>query len=591
VITDTQTSDLVPPADRPASGALGVIACMGVPLLKEGRLVGALCVTASRPRAWQGAEEALLREVGERVWAVTLRARAEEALRESEARLRALSRASSEVFYVMGPDWTEMRELSGGGFLADTTGPSRAWLLNYIPAEDQRTVTAAIDEAIRTRSVFELEHRVRRVDASVGWTFSRAVPILGPGGEIVEWFGAASDITARKEAEARQAFLLTLTDAIRPRSDAAEILTIATRMVRDYFQVDHCFCCEREADTVTIRHGAPPEGWLSGSAADLLVQTLVSRSGSQGGQPMVARDVLTSNAVDASLQQLCHSAGISAYISVPIFTDNELVGSFCLTQRAPRTWTDIEIELIREITERTWAAAARARAEAALRALNATLEAQVEERTHRLADLNSELRALAAASFHELSEPLRRLRGVLQLLERRTTDQLDDQMQRYIRMIHAEVQRAEGLAENLTALARLQNRELNMSPVALTPLLVQVRSDLAPALGTRTGKWNVGVLPVVVGDVLLLRQAFTELLYHALKFVTGTSVAHVEVSAQPSLDAGGSVTVTVAPVTGQAADLDGVGLITVRRMMERHGWTLTVEARDRDAHFVVHFPS
>lgn len=61
----------------------------------------------------------------------------------------------------------------------------------------------AIDSAIREKRMFELEHRVRRVDGSFGWTLSRAVPILDPAGRIVEWFGAASDVTARREAEAR----------------------------------------------------------------------------------------------------------------------------------------------------------------------------------------------------------------------------------------------------------------------------------------------------------------------------------------------------------------------------------------------------
>ncbi len=60
---------------------------------------------------------------------------------------------------------------------------------------------AVINEAIRTKSIFELEHRVRRADGSVGWTFSRAIPLKDANGEIVEWFGAASDITERKRAE------------------------------------------------------------------------------------------------------------------------------------------------------------------------------------------------------------------------------------------------------------------------------------------------------------------------------------------------------------------------------------------------------
>jgi PAS domain S-box-containing protein len=46
-----------------------------------------------------------------------------------------------------------------------------------------------------------LEHRVLRADRTPGWTFSRAVPILDEDGEILEWFGTASDITERKTAE------------------------------------------------------------------------------------------------------------------------------------------------------------------------------------------------------------------------------------------------------------------------------------------------------------------------------------------------------------------------------------------------------
>ena len=89
VVADTRTSELVPPADRPASLALGIVACMGAPLIKADRLVGALCVTASSPREWTEGEVGLLREVGERLWAAVWRGRAETALSESEARLAA----------------------------------------------------------------------------------------------------------------------------------------------------------------------------------------------------------------------------------------------------------------------------------------------------------------------------------------------------------------------------------------------------------------------------------------------------------------------------------------------------------------------
>jgi signal transduction histidine kinase/CheY-like chemotaxis protein len=86
VVTDTQDSPLVPVADRSACSALQIIACAGAPLIKEGRLVGALCVTQSRPRRWAPEEIGLLRDVGERIWAAVERARAEAALRDADAR-------------------------------------------------------------------------------------------------------------------------------------------------------------------------------------------------------------------------------------------------------------------------------------------------------------------------------------------------------------------------------------------------------------------------------------------------------------------------------------------------------------------------
>jgi signal transduction histidine kinase len=129
------------------------------------------------------------------------RKRAEEALRQSEERFRAFVAASSDEVYRMSPDWSELRQLRGRNFIVDTEKPSGAWLQEYIHPDDQPRVVAVINEAIRTKSTFELEHLVRRADGTLGWTFSRAIPLTDAKGEIVEWFGAASDITGRKQAE------------------------------------------------------------------------------------------------------------------------------------------------------------------------------------------------------------------------------------------------------------------------------------------------------------------------------------------------------------------------------------------------------
>lgn len=123
------------------------------------------------------------------------------ALADSEQRLRALVTATSYTTYRMSPDWHEMWALDGGGFLEGTASPTATWVDRYIPEEDRVPVDEAIQAAVRERRMFDLEHRVRRADGSLGWTHSRAVPLFDEQGRIVEWVGTATDITTRKRQE------------------------------------------------------------------------------------------------------------------------------------------------------------------------------------------------------------------------------------------------------------------------------------------------------------------------------------------------------------------------------------------------------
>lgn len=126
---------------------------------------------------------------------------ADVALRESDERFRIFVAATADAVYRMNADWTVLRHLDGKDFIPDTHEETAGWLEKYIPPDDRDEVRAAIEEAIRTRTTFELEHRVLRLDGTPGWTFSRAIPILDEDGEIAEWFGAAADVTDRKAAE------------------------------------------------------------------------------------------------------------------------------------------------------------------------------------------------------------------------------------------------------------------------------------------------------------------------------------------------------------------------------------------------------
>ncbi len=145
------------------------------------------------------------------------------ALRDSEGRFRALANATFDVLYRMNRDWSEMRLLAGRGALADISEPAKDWLDRYIPAQEQPRLRLAIEAAIQTTSVFELEHKVLLLDGSTGWVLSRAIPLLDDAGRVIEWYGAAIDLTARKNAEQslqdadrrKDEFLATLAHELR----------------------------------------------------------------------------------------------------------------------------------------------------------------------------------------------------------------------------------------------------------------------------------------------------------------------------------------------------------------------------------------
>jgi PAS domain S-box-containing protein len=147
------------------------------------------------------------------------------------AQLDALVRSSSEVRYQLNANWSELAHLQGGGFIPDTAAGNRNWLEDYIPEEHRELVREEIKRAIEARDTYNIEHKVNRVDGSVGWALSRAVPLIDDKGEVSRWIGSASDITERKTAEDAQR-VLNLELAHRMKNTLAMVQAIVAQTLR-----------------------------------------------------------------------------------------------------------------------------------------------------------------------------------------------------------------------------------------------------------------------------------------------------------------------------------------------------------------------
>ncbi|WP_462222322.1 PAS domain S-box protein, partial [Ferruginibacter sp.] len=181
------------------------------------------------------------------------------------------------------------------------------------------------------------------------------------------------DITERKEAakkieasEKLQAFLLKLSDALRPLNNSVDIEEAATKIAMDFMDVDRCFYANIEDGNAIILRDSMRGDLPSNAGIYPLSSFTLLKAALDTGSTYIVNDVNTSNIIDEDLKQICIQLQNHSFINIPVIKNRKSVGIFCLVQNKPREWTNAEVQLAKETAERTWAAIERAKAEEAL---------------------------------------------------------------------------------------------------------------------------------------------------------------------------------------------------------------------------------
>jgi PAS domain S-box-containing protein len=324
------------------------------------------------------------------VWTLTDTTHTQDALRASEERFRLATKSA-------GVGVLDYDAIADQGFwspeLCGLLGIPEGRLVTLVQGfdfchpDDRPRVKAAMAAALDPRGsgAFVETFRIRRADtAEVRWIAATCQTVFdgaANGRRPVRFTGIVTDVTERKarethvqflserllRSEERQAFLLRLSDALRPLGSALDVQEVASRLLGEHLGVNRVGYAELDNHEYVVRReyargvaplaGQGPVGTFGAALRDVY----------RRGETVVVNDVDTDPRFTESERVAMRARQIAAFVGVMLLKGGHLVAAFGANNATPRSWAPMEIALIRDVAERTWDAVGRTRAEAALR--------------------------------------------------------------------------------------------------------------------------------------------------------------------------------------------------------------------------------
>ncbi|SEH14684.1 PAS domain S-box-containing protein [Natronorubrum sediminis] len=459
-----------------------------------------------------------------------------EQLRESEERFRALVTTTSDVVFSTNADWSEMHNLEGADFLADTDEQGSSWIEKYVPPEDQPRVQDTIDEAIRTKSSFELKHRVVREDGTVAWIVLRATPLVNEDGELTRWLGAANDVTERVE---RKRYLEDAKERLEAAAEAGAVGTWEWHIPDDQMVTSASFA---------KKYGIDPDAATEGVSLDQFISAIHDDDRERVERSI--EDAIESGEEYEEEYRVWDDDGELRWVVARGHIEYDDDGTPVAFPGA-----------LADITER-------------------------KRFERRLEASNERLEQFAYAASHDLQEPLRMISSYLQLIEHRYADELDEGGEEFIDFAVDGADRMHDMIDGLLEYSRVERRGDPFEPIDLDAVLADVRRDLEMKIEESDAEITAESLPRVEGDPGQLRQVFQNLLSNAIKY--SDDPPQVDISAVRN----GSTVIVSVTDEGIGIDPDdrervfdvfqslhaqdehsgtGIGLALCKRIVERHG--------------------
>ena len=280
------------------------------------------------------------------------------------------------------------------------------------------------------------------------------------------------------------------------------------------------------------------------------------------------------------------------YASAPLTTpQGVIIGRLCVFDSTPRELDEAQEQALVAIAERVVdVLELRLRT----RELEDSLAAltQTRDELHRS---NEALSVFAGQVSHDLRTPLTAIMASTEMLGQQPAVMADKWSERLVATAFRSATRMAGMIEQILAHARV-GAELHKEPSDLRVVIGSVLEDLAPTLTAKAATVEVGELPTLPADAQQLYSVLLNLVSNAVKYARPDVSPIVGVSAERhgrmwriSVRDNG---VGIAPGdrervfelfsrVGTAGDGSGIGLATVKRIIEAHGGSIGISHSDR----------
>ncbi len=498
---------------------------------------------------------------------ITERKRTQESLQRSERRYRSLVTATTQIVWTTNAEGEVIDDMPAWrtftGMKLDEI-KSWGWIKALHPDDRERTAEVW-RMAVRDRSVYDIEYRVRRHDGEYRNMAVRGVPVLEQGSNIREWIGTCTDVTERQRAQEQLRKASLYTRSLIEASPDPLVTISREGKITDVNQA---------TENAT---GIKRKQLIGSDFCEYFTEPEKARQG--------YKQVFESGFVHDYPLALRHTSGrvVDVLYNASVFENEngEVEGVFAAA---------------RDVTERK-------AAEEQVQRLNSELEQRVLQRTAQLEAANKELEAFTYSVAHDLRAPLRHISGFSKILTEEFGSGLPPDAQHHLQRIAEGTQRMGILVDDLLNLARIGRRELASQVCGLRSIVDEVIAELKVECEGRAIEWKIDSLPFVECDPGLVKQVFQNLIANALKFTRPRSPAVIVIGQQEEegtpviyvRDNGVGFSMKYADKLfgvfqrlHRSEDFEGtgVGLATVQRIIHKHGGSIRAEGElDKGATF------